>query len=133
MTDITQPLGFQDRTGRQADAVEEIRQLHRDHEILQAQLAQYRHSVGQLQFRVEYLSDQLHTAQQNERVAFRKLVRLASAMTNMSTLAKEADEIMRSVSDWHADETEQQTQAEQESAAQAVASLPARESDADPA
>lgn len=118
-------IQYKDKIHQQADALEELRRMHSDHEMLQAQAAQYRHTIGQLQFRVEFLTDQVYTSQQNERVAMRKLVRLAGAMKNMSVLAKEAEIIMASVQDWHDDETEEQAKAEHASAAAAVAALPA--------
>lgn len=121
MNDITRTMQFRTPTDRQADALEELRRLHRDHELLTAKCRQQDHVIGQLQFRVEFLTDQVAVAQQNERTATRKLVRLADRVALMGQLSVEATEIVRSADDWNEVERAHE---EQRDAAHAAAGLP---------
>jgi hypothetical protein len=120
----TSPLQYSTVTERQANALDEIRQLHADHADLLRKTEEDRRTMERQADRITLLVGDLRTSQQEAKVWQRKLIRLASAMTNMSRLAADADEIMRSVQDW-VDETPEEAQAEQESARVAVASLPA--------
>lgn len=122
----TTPLKYSAITERQASALDEIRQLHAAYADLLRKTEEDRRTIERQEDRNNLLLDELRTSRQNERVITRKLMRLASAMTNMSRLAVDADEIMRSTRDWQ-DETPEQAEAEQESARVAVASLPAAE------
>lgn len=125
MTNTT-ALQYTTVTERQANALDEIRQLHADHADLLRKTEEDRRTIERQQDRIILLNSDLRTAQQEAKIYQRKLIRLAGAMSSMSRLAQDADEIMRSVVDW-VDETPEEAQAEQESAQQAVANLPAAE------
>lgn len=119
----TRPLQYTSVTERQAVALDEIRQLHADYADLMAKADEDRRTIERQADRITLLVGDLRTAQQESKVYQRKLIRLASAMTNMSRLAADAEEIMRSVQEWE-EETTEQSEAEQESARAAVANLP---------
>lgn len=126
MNAITNPSQFTTTTERQANALDEIRQLHADHADLLRKTEEDRRTIERQQDRIILLNSDLRTAQQESKIYQRKLIRLASAMSSMSRLAQDADEIMRSVVDYE-EETPEHAQAEQESAQQAVANLPVSE------
>jgi hypothetical protein len=122
----TTALHYSTVTERQALALDEIRQLHAAYADLLRKTDEDRRTIDRQADRIALLVADLRTAQQEGKVWQRKLIRLASAMSSMSRLAQDADEIMRSVVDW-VDETPEEAQAEQESAQQAVANLPVSE------
>lgn len=119
----TSPLRYSTITERQAGAIDEIRQLHADYADLMRKTDEDRRTIDRQADRITLLVSDLRTAQQEAKIYQRKLIRLASAMTNMSRLAADADEIMRSVQDWE-EETPEEALAEQELARVAVANLP---------
>lgn len=119
----SRPVQYTTVTERQAGAIEEIRQLHAAYADLLRKTAEDRRTIERQEDRIEMLITDLRTAQQESKVYQRKLIRLASAMTNMSRLAADADEIVRSVQDWQ-NETPEEAEAERESARVAVAALP---------
>lgn len=92
---------------RRAEALAELQQLHAEYAGLQLQCDDQRRQLDRLEDRNSLLLDELRTAQQNERVVTRKLMRLACAMANIGALSREAEAIVRSAKEWHDDETAQ--------------------------
>lgn len=123
MNTITRPqVQFDTTLQRQAGAIDEIRMLHAEHEDLKRKSEEDRRTIQQLQDRCSMLIGELRTSQQEGKIYQRKLIRLASAMTNIGRMSQDAEEIMRSVQDW--EETEQQAAEEADSERAAVANLP---------
>jgi gas vesicle protein len=107
---------------RRAEALAELRTLHEEHAEQARIIEGQRKTIERLEDKVDLMQDSLTESRQNERVVTRKLIRLAAAMANMSTLAKVAEEIMHSVKEWH-DETPEDGASEQKSAEDIVAQI----------
>lgn len=95
---------------RRAGALAELRQLHSDFEILERKSREQERIIDRLTDRNNILLDELRTTRQHERVATNKLIRLATAMSNIGMLTHEAEEIVRSAREWHEDEELQDQQ-----------------------
>jgi len=111
MTDITTQQAYTrpvSKIERQANALDELRQLHTEFDFLQRETADQQRVIAHLNDRNNLLLDQLRTAQQNERVVTRKLMRLAQSVANIGLLTKEADTIMKSAQDFEQDESQHQ-------------------------
>lgn len=85
---------------RHAKAFSEIKQMHIDFQIMQTELIEARRELDKRQNMIELLTAEKDRLYQEGQVHMRKLVRLAAAMSGMSRLAKDADEVMRSVKEW---------------------------------
>lgn len=111
MTDITTQQAYARPTSkieRQANALDELRQLHAEFNVLQNESVEQKRVITHLNDRNHLLLEQLRTAQQNERIMTRKLMRLAQSMANIGLLTKEAETIMRSVQEYQEDESHHQ-------------------------
>lgn len=102
---ITTPAA-PDGLERHAQALSEIKQMHLDFKAMQTELIAARRTIDQQANMVELLKEERDRLYQEGRVHMRKLVRLAAAMSGMSRLAADADEIMRSVQEWQETTTE---------------------------
>jgi len=114
MTDITTRQAYArpvSRVEQRADALAEMRQLHSDFEVLQHKAEDQARLIDRLNDRNGLLLDQLRISQQNERIAVRKLIRLATAMSSIGMLSREAEEIVKSAREWQEDEGQQDEQA----------------------
>jgi ABC-type transporter Mla subunit MlaD len=108
---------------RQASALDELRELHRNYEALTRQVDEDRRTIERLQDRLGLLADTLRNEQAEKAIINRKLIRLAEAMSAMHLLSGKAHEIMVSVQEY-AQETPEEAEAEQESAREIVTQLP---------
>lgn len=100
------PQTSQDIEHRHAQALAEISQMHASYKSMTAQLAEAQRALDRQKDVNEMLKEERNRLFQENRVLTRKLIRLAAAMSNMSRLAADADEIMRSVKDWEEAETD---------------------------
>lgn len=85
---------------RHAQALTEIKQMHLDFQVMQAQLIEAQRELDKRQNMIELLTAEKDRLYQEGQVHMRKLVRLAAAMSGMSRLAQDAEEVMRSVKEW---------------------------------
>ena len=92
---------------RQAQAIDELRQLHTEYEDMRRQLDEQQRLIVHLNDRNQLLQQQLQTSLQTERVVTRKLMRLAQSVSNIGKLTEEADSIVKS-SQEHEEEIERQ-------------------------
>jgi hypothetical protein len=92
---------------RKAEAVAEISELYRGYEEAVERIKQDERVIQRLQDRLQLLEDQLKTEQLERRVLERKLIRLAANQRNISRIAQDGDEIMRSVQEWNEADSDQ--------------------------
>lgn len=95
------PQVAEDIEERHAKAFSEIKQMHVDFQLMQTELIEARRELDKRQNMIELLTAEKDRLQAEGQVHMRKLVRLAAAMSGMSRLAQDADEIMRSVQEWN--------------------------------
>jgi uncharacterized phage infection (PIP) family protein YhgE len=85
---------------RHAAAFSEIKQMHIDFKAMQADLIAAQRELDKRQNLIELLTAEKDRLNDLSQVYMRKLVRLAAAMSGISRLAQDADEIMRSVQEF---------------------------------
>jgi hypothetical protein len=85
---------------RHAQALTEIKQMHADYLIMQTELMEARRRLDQQDNMISLLTIEKDRLNELSQVYMRKLVRLAAAMSGISRLAQDADEIMRSVQEF---------------------------------
>jgi hypothetical protein len=90
---------------RKAEALAEIQQVYAAYEDAVKENEQLQRALLRTQDRIAMLEEDLRNEKQRASVCERKLIRLAANQRNISRIAQDGDEIMRSVQEW--EETEQ--------------------------
>lgn len=105
MNNITRmPLASPPPIERTAEAVAEIKELYAAYEEATKQIERDNRALLQLQDRLRLTEEALQEERAARRVCERKLIRLAANQKNISRIAQDGDEIMRSVQEWNDDE-----------------------------
>lgn len=85
---------------RKAEALAELEDLYLSHDEAVKRLAADERLIQRLQDRIELLTEELTNERDQRRICERKLIRLAANQRNISRIAQDGDEIMRSVQEW---------------------------------
>lgn len=101
MNNVTRmPLASPPPLERTAEAVAEIKELYSAYEEATKQIDRDNRALVQLQDRLRLTEEALQEERAARRVCERKLIRLATNQKNISRIAQDGDEIMRSVQEW---------------------------------
>lgn len=105
MNNVTRmPLASPPPLERTAEAVAEIKELYAAYEEATKQNERDNRVIQQLQDRLKLTEEALQEERASRRVCERKLIRLAANQKNISRIAQDGDEIMRSIQEWTEDE-----------------------------
>lgn len=99
------PLAAPPPEERKAEALAEIQSLYAEYEDAAKENERLNRALMLLQDKVAMLEEQLREERDRSRVCERKLIRLAANQRNISRIAQDGDEIMRSVQDWQEQES----------------------------
>lgn len=91
---------------RKAEALAELEDLYLSHDEAVKRLAADERLIQRLQDRIELLTEELTNERDQRRICERKLIRLAANQRNISRIAQDGDEIMRSMQEWNEVEAE---------------------------
>ena len=91
---------LEDTMNRQAGALAEVQRIHADNMRMHDLAERNRREIERLEYQCHFLKEELSKAQQEGKVYQRKLIRLADAMSGMSRLAQDGDEIVKSTQEW---------------------------------
>lgn len=94
------PLASPPPVQRTAEAVAEIKELYAAYDEATKQAEADARAIQHLQDKVQMLEEALREERAARRVCERKLIRLATNQKNISRIAQDGDEIMRSVQEW---------------------------------
>ena len=111
---------------RRASALAEVTKMQQDLILAHDEINSLKRDLDRVEDRVVLLTEERARYRQEAILYRTKLVELATSMANIGLLTMQAQEIMQTVKEIAAGETPQQAQAEQESAADAIANLPER-------
>ena len=91
---------------RTAEAIAEVRAIYAAYEDAVKQAEADSRVIQRLQDRIQMIEEDLRETRERAKVCERKLIRLAANQRNISRIAQDGDEIMRSVQDWQETEAE---------------------------
>jgi predicted RNase H-like nuclease (RuvC/YqgF family) len=95
------PLASPPPNERKAEALAEIQQLYAAYEDVVSENEQQDRVILRMQDRIAMLEEDLRNEKQRASICERKLIRLAANQRNISRIAQDGDEIMRSVQEWN--------------------------------
>lgn len=102
MSAITRmPLAAPPPLERVAESVAEIKELYAAYQEAVAENERNERVIQRQQDKITMLEEALQEARAQSRVCERKLIRLATNQKNISRIAQDGDEIMRSMQEWN--------------------------------